>query len=332
MINFASIGSSWICEKFINAAHLTKQLQLTTVYSRNINVAKSFAEKFNAPIFCDDLKNIAINDSVDAVYIASPNALHFEQSLQMLKAGKHVICEKPLASNDKQVELLYKTALENNVILFEAYMSAHLPNFLQIKSNLAKLGKLRKAHISYCQYSSRYQKYLDGENPNTFNPYFSNGSIMDIGYYCIAFTVALFGIPKHIQATAVLLDSGVDGCGAALLDYEDFIVTIDHSKISDSQVKSEIQGEQGSLVINKISLCEQVFLHQDKVTDLSLTQEDNSMFYEALFFVKQIKEGKIDKQVMLRAKQTASVITEIRRQTNVKFPADNCFKITNSAN
>jgi predicted dehydrogenase len=59
--------------------------------------------------------------------------------MQMLKAGKHVICEKPLASNAKQVELLFQTAIDNNVILFEAYMTAHLPNFQQIKDNLATL-------------------------------------------------------------------------------------------------------------------------------------------------------------------------------------------------
>lgn len=323
MINFAVIGSGWISEKFVNAALLSKQLQLTTVYSRNLQAAKTLADKFNVPFYFDNLQNIADSKETDAVYIASPNAMHFEQSLQMLKAGKHVICEKPLASNEKQVEILYQTALENNVILFEAYMSAHLPNFSQIKNNLSKLGKLRKAHVSYCQYSSRYQKYLDGENPNTFNPAFSSGSIMDIGYYCIAFTVAMFGLPEKILADAILLDSGVDGCGSVLLNYGGFSVTIDHSKISNSIVNSEIQGEQGTLVIKQIALCEQVLLYQDKITDLTLKQEDNSMFYEALFFSKQIKQKKMDKDVVLRSKQTASVITEIRRQTKVKFPADN---------
>lgn len=70
------------------------------------------------------------------------------------------------------------------MVLFEAFKTASLPNFLLLKETLAKVGKLRKAFINYCQYSSRYQRYLDGENPNTFNPAFSNGSIMDIGFYC----------------------------------------------------------------------------------------------------------------------------------------------------
>lgn len=323
MINFAVIGTNWITEKFVNATLANNEMKLTAVYSRKLNSAQAFANKFDVQLCFDDLTLLSESEDIDAVYIASPNCYHFEQSLLMLNSAKHVICEKPLSSNIQQVEILYQAALSNKVILFEAYMTAHLPNFAQIQQNLSKLGKLRKAHIHYCQYSSRYQKYLNGENPNTFNPAFSNGSIMDIGYYCIAFCIALFGEPKSIQADAILLTSGVDGCGSVLLNYGDFSVTVDHSKISNSVLDNEIQGEKGNLVFNHIALCEQVNLHTDKgVTNLSLSQYDNSMRYEAAFFVEQIKNGKIDDKAMQRAKITSKVITEIRRLTKVKFPAD----------
>ena len=323
MINFAVIGSNWISEKFVDATSVNKQLKLTAVYSRKIEKARDFAAKFNVNRCYDDLQTLACAPDIQAVYIASPNSLHFEQTLQMLQQGKHVICEKPLASTSKQVEILYQAALDNKVILFEAYMTACLPNFQQVKNNLGKLGRLRKAHLHYCQYSSRYQKYLDGENPNTFNPVFSNGSIMDIGYYCIAFSVALFGKPQNIQASALLLASGVDGCGSALLDYGDFSVTIDHSKISNSVLESEIQGEQGSLIIKQLNTCDEVRLCTPESTDLTLAQHENSMSYEAEFFALQIRQEKMDEQAVLRSKETAAIITEIRALTGVKFPADN---------
>jgi len=322
MINFAVIGTNWITEKFVNGTLTNNELKLTAVYSRTLNTAQTFADKYNVQHCFNDLQALSQSDRIDAVYIASPNSLHFEHALLMLENGKHVICEKPLASNIRQVELLYQAAAANNVILFEAYMTVHLPNFEQIKKNLHKIGRLRKAHIHYCQYSSRYQKYLDGENPNTFNPDFSNGSIMDIGYYCIAFTVALFGKPKHIHADAIVLDSGVDGCGSALLNYGNFSVTIDHSKISNSALQSEIQGEQGNMLIKHIALCEQITLLTESVTDLTQEQHDNSMSYEVSFFAQQIRDGKMDPKVVERAKITSEVITEIRRLTGVEFPAD----------
>jgi predicted dehydrogenase len=118
------------------------------------------------------------------------------------------------------------------------------------------------------------------------------------------------------------LDSGVDGCGSVLLNYGDFSVTIDHSKISHSDLQSEIQGEQGNILIKHIGECEQVTLITDSASDLTQPQHENSMSYEASFFAEQIKAGKMDLQSVERSKITSSVISEIRRLTGVKFPAD----------
>jgi predicted dehydrogenase len=140
---------------------------------------------------------------------------------------------------------------------------------------------------------------------------------MDISYYCIAFTVALFCKPKKIQASAHLLASGVDGCGTAVLDYGQFSVTIDHSKISNSQLNNEIQGENGSLLIEHIALCENVKLTQESQHNISVPQLDYSMVYEARFFAKQINEKQMHEETVQRAKTTSAVITEIRRLTGL---------------
>lgn len=330
MIKFAVIGTNWITEKFIDGTNNPPQskpqvMQLHGVYSRDIDRATCFADQHKAPLVFDNLLDLANSEEIDAVYIASPNSLHYQQSKLMLENGKHVICEKPLSSTYQQAEDLYLTAKANNVIFFEAYMTAHLPNFTVIQDNLARLGTIRKAHIQYCQYSSRYPAYLAGEKPNTFYPTFSNGSIMDIGFYCVALTCALFGQPKTIKAQATLLESGVDGCGSIILDYHDFAVTIDHSKISGSNQASEIQGELGSLLIEHVGQCFNVVYQDNKGQSqqtLSLPQSDNSMCYEALAFVEQINTQQINPLYEQRALQTAKIIQEVRHQTGVIFPAD----------
>ncbi|TNT79303.1 Gfo/Idh/MocA family oxidoreductase, partial [Escherichia coli] len=196
MIRFAVIGTNWITRQFVEAAHESGKYKLTAVYSRSLEQAQHFANDFSVEHLFTSLEAMAESDAIDAVYIASPNALHFSQTQLFLSHKIHVICEKPLASNLAEVDAAIACARENQVVLFEAFKTACLPNFHLLRQALPKVGKLRKVFFNYCQYSSRYQRYLDGENPNTFNPSFSNGSIMDIGFYCLASAVALFGEPK----------------------------------------------------------------------------------------------------------------------------------------
>ncbi|MGL5388644.1 MAG: Gfo/Idh/MocA family protein [Enterobacterales bacterium] len=324
MIRFAVVGTNWITERFIDAAHESGKMRLTAIYSRKLEQAQAFGANYPVEHFFDSLEALAQSDVIDAVYIASPNSLHCQQSLLFLSHKKHVICEKPLASNLREVEQLVACAREHQVVLFEAFKSAHLPNFLALQQALPKIGKLRKAFINYCQYSSRYPRYLAGENPNTFNPRFSNGSIMDIGYYCVASTVALFGAPQSVLASATLLDTGVDAHGSVCLNYGDFDVVISHSKVSNSTIPSEIQGEEGTLVIDKISEAQGVVLTPRGENSQVLTQPQhiNTMLYEAQVFAELVEQQQVEHVGLENSLIVASLLTEIRRQTGVVFPAD----------
>ena len=93
------------------------------------------------------------------VYIASPNCCHCEQSIQMMEAGKHVLCEKPIASNVMEYEKMLEAARRNGVIFFEAMRSAFTPEMEVLEEALPLLGKIRQASFSFCQYSSRYDNY-----------------------------------------------------------------------------------------------------------------------------------------------------------------------------
>lgn len=324
MIKLAVIGTNSITDQFIQAALLTERFELSAVYSRSLEQAQSFAKKYGVNCCFDNLTTFANSTEFEAVYIASPNSFHSPQSIQMLRGGKHVICEKPLASNYTLAQAMYKAAQENNVVLFEAFMTPFLPNFAVLKKSLEDIGTIRKALINYCQYSSRYPKYLNGENPNTFNPQFSNGSIMDIGYYCLGATLELFGKPKSIYATAHILESGVDGSGSVVLGYEEFDAVIMHSKTSDSFLPSEIQGEKACLQIDMISVCNKVnkIDRGGKNTDLSVLQDENRMLYEANAFADQVIINKVDEKAKTRSLLLAKVLTDIRIQTGVIFSAD----------
>jgi len=324
MIRFAVVGTNWITQRFIDAAHESGKLRLAAIYSRSLDQAKAFGEDYPVAHYFDDLDALAASDQVDAVYLASPNALHCAQALLFMRHGKHVICEKPLASNAHEAEQMIACAREHQVVLFEAFKTVWLPNFLHLQSCLSRVGTLHRVYLNYCQFSSRYPRYLAGENPNTFNPAFSNGSIMDIGYYCLASSVALWGEPQRVTASAALLASGVDGHGTVILHYDQFEVIIAHSKVSDSALPSEIQGEGGTLEIEKLAECQAVAFTPRGGQKLDLTQPQhiNTMLYEAEAFARLVDAGQVEHAGLETSRITARLLTEIRRQTGVVFPAD----------
>lgn len=324
MIRFAIVGTNWITRQFVEAAQQTGAMTLTAVYSRTLEQAQAFNKDYGVAHLFISLEQMAASDEIDAVYLASPNALHCEQALLFLRHKKHVICEKPLASNLHEAEQMIACARENGVVLFEAFKTASLPNFLTLRQALPQIGRLRKALFNYCQYSSRYPRYLNGERPNTFEPRWSNGSIMDIGYYSLASALALWGDPLRVQAQATLLESGVDGHGSVIMDYGDFDVTLLHSKVSDSHIPSEIQGEAGSLVIEKLSESQRVVFmpRGGQPQDLTQPQHSNTMRYEAQHFVELVSQRQVEHPGLALSLSTARWLTEIRRQTGVVFPAD----------
>lgn len=326
MVRFGVVGTNWITERFLKAALQAEDFQLTAVYSRTEEKAKEFAGKYGVKRTFTDLQMMAASGEIDAVYIASPNSLHAEQSILFMKNNVHVLCEKPIASNTKELTSMIAAARENNVLLMEALKSSFMPNFLAVKENLHKIGKVRRYFASYCQYSSRYDAYRQGTVLNAFNPDFSNGSLMDIGIYCVYPLVALFGKPEEIKAAGYMLESGVDGEGSMVLKYPDMDAVIMYSKITDSSLPAEIQGEEGNIVIDRISAPEKVELHyrNGEREDLTQDQLNDSMYYEAKEFIRLVQAGKTESDINSHANSmiTMEIIEEARRQIGVIYPAD----------
>ncbi|WP_044895494.1 Gfo/Idh/MocA family protein [Bacillus alveayuensis] len=326
MIRFATIGTNWITEEFLKAAKNIPDFSLTAVYSRTEERAKKFAAKVGAKLTFTSLEEMAKSNEVDAVYIASPNSFHAEQAILFMKHGKHVLCEKPMASNTKEVKAMLKAAKEHNVVLMEAMKTTLLPNFLAIRKHIHKIGKIRRYFASYCQYSSRYDQYKNGIVLNAFNPRFSNGALMDIGIYCLYPMVFLFGKPQSVQANSIRLPSGVDGEGSIILHYGDMDGVVMYSKITNSYIPSEIQGEEGSILMDTIHTPQKVEIRyrNGHIEDITEEQREHPMYYEVKEFIELIQNGKHESEINSHHNSltTIDIIEQARKQTGIIFPAD----------
>lgn len=323
-MRFAVIGSGSIVEKFLSAARLCPGFELYAVCSRTMERAKAFAEQVHAPKAFDSIEDLAACPDVEAVYVASPNYAHFAQSKKMLEAGKHVLCEKPLCSNAREAKELFAVADKHKVVLLEAMKPVFEPSFEVLKNALPRIGTLRKCRLSYCQYSSRYDRFKRGEILNAFNPQLSNAALMDIGVYPLHIAVFLFGKPKSVCASSVYLDNGFEGAGDLLLGYGAFQVAISYSKITDDAMPSEFQGENGSILVEKISVPQEITLKlrgQDEES-LFTVKENQSMRFEAAFFMKAVENSLDLGKYRAASITTAEIMDEARRQTGNLFPAD----------
>ncbi|MGM0844776.1 MAG: Gfo/Idh/MocA family protein [Bacillota bacterium] len=326
MIRFGVVGTNWITDRFLDAARKVEGFELAAVYSRTEERAKEFADKYGVRQTFTELGEMAKSDTIDAVYIASPNILHAKQSIIFMNYGKHVLCEKPAASNIKELKIMINAARENDVLLMEALKTTSIPGFQSIKENLSKIGKVRRFVSVKNQYSSRYDAYRNGTVLNAFKPQLANGSLMDIGIYCIVPIINLFGMPKSIFAQGMLLETGADGEGTILFDYDEMEAVAMYSKITNSTIPSEIQGEDGSIIIDSISDPKKVEIHyrDGSVEDISTSQEENSMCYEIREFVDCIEKGKTEStnQSLQQSLNTMMIMDEARKQIGIKFPSD----------
>ncbi len=326
MIRFGVVGTGWITEAFIKAASLDERFQLAAVYSRTQARALEFAERYAVKHIFTDLEEMAKSETIDAVYIASPNCCHARQAISFMNHQKHVLCEKPIASNVKELLRMIELSKANQVALMEALKTTVLPNFHALRENLSKIGRIRRFFSNKCQYSSRYDDYKAGKTPNAFDPKLSNGSLMDIGVYCIYPVVALFGKPDSLEASAVFLDSGIDGEGSLVLHYPDKEAVIIHSKIADSELPSEIQGEGGNIIIDKISTPQEIEIRYRNGLreDISRKQTEELMFYEVQEFIHLIENHQIESQINSHqlSLTVMEIMDEVRKKIGLVFPAD----------
>ncbi|MDY3004082.1 MAG: Gfo/Idh/MocA family oxidoreductase [Christensenella hongkongensis] len=264
-MKYGTIGTGWITQAFIDSANTMNNFELAGVYSRDILRARKFAAKNNCAVAYDDLERLATRD-IDLVYIASPNSLHYKQCRLFLENGKHVICEKPAVVYPDEARELYHIADKNHVIFLEAIIMLHQPQFHTVKTSLKKIGPILSARLDYSQYSAKYQKYLEGENPNVFNPKFASGCMMNLGVYIIYTALGLFGRPDELFTQAQLLDSGADISFCSIYRYPDKLVTLTSSKAGQSYLGSEIMGTLGTMTFGLVSNFTDITIHYNNGT------------------------------------------------------------------
>ncbi|RYM02925.1 Gfo/Idh/MocA family oxidoreductase [Sporolactobacillus sp. THM7-7] len=326
-MKFGTIGTSWITDSFIEAAKKSGKLFFEGAYSRSEEKAKTFTGKHGGRQWFASIEDLAESSEIDAVYVASPNSLHYEQVKVLLRGGKHVICEKPMFMTVKECDDAFALAEKEDVFLFEAIRNIQTPVFRRLKEELPRAGTIRSGFLHLIQYSSRYDKFLDGKVANVFSPEYAGGALEDLGVYPLYAAVDLFGAPLESVYYPVKLSNGIDGSGTLILQYDGFVCTILCSKIAHSQVPSEIHGEKGTLRINSssdISQLEWMDAHTKKTEVVASHPSDNDKVFEIVRFADVIENHDMEEYRRLKglSRQVLEIMEKVRKEKGILFPSD----------
>ena len=318
---FGIVGSNFITDKMM-AAFSELSIPVGAIFSRTEERGREYAGRYAIPCVYTDYQAF-LSSGIDAVYIATPNYIHTEQTDAALRAGIHVLVEKPAALSAEDFARSLALAKERGVVLMEAMRPIHDPFVKRVQELLPRIGRLRRAVLDFCQYSSRYDSFLSGDIKNAFRPELGNAALMDIGVYCIALSAFFFGAPVSVASRSVFLPNGMEGEGSAILGYDSFNVDVKYSKIADSRYPSYFEGERGTLAFDHPVSPRSVTLalRDGSREEFSLASPENNMVCELADFCRLLQEEP--------AKRTArytectlvalSVMDKIRRQNGIRF-------------
>lgn len=318
-MNLGIVGAGMIVKDFLSFTHELPEIKLEAIAARNIENLKNLQSIYNIKEIFTDLDECLSSPSIDTIYVAVPNNLHYSVAKKALEAGKNVICEKPFTLNYHETVELFQLAESKNLILIEAITNQYLPNYLEIKENLSQIGNIRLVECNFSQLSSRYEAFKKGIIAPVFDKNQGGGVLGDLNIYNIHFVVGLFGAPKNSEYYPNIVRE-VDTSGILILEYDEFKVVCTAAKDTYNNSYANIQGDKGLIkVIGTLNEVPNYIIKNNEVEmKVNKNIHKHRMYSEFKKFIDVIDNKDFD--FMKKQKEHSLVVMEIfdksRKQIN----------------
>jgi xylose dehydrogenase (NAD/NADP) len=215
-LRWGIMGTGNIARQFVAGLKTSRRTRAVAVGSRTSSAAAAFAEQFSVPAAHGSYEALLEDRSVDAIYLSLPNSMHHEWTIRSLRAGKHVLCEKPLADTTAQAQEMFDVAEKRGKLLVEAFMYRSHPQTHSVLESIRSgaIGEVKLIKTSFCYRTTKVDQNI------RFRPELAGGAMMDIGCYCLSFSRLIASEePDRIVAIGKMHSSGVDEAASGSLHF-----------------------------------------------------------------------------------------------------------------
>ena len=268
IINWGIIGIGKIAEKFASDLKNVPNCKIVAAASSDVLRAKEFASRHEIKNYFGNYNEIFKVKELDVVYIATPHTAHHECTLMCLKNNVAVLCEKPFAMNESQVDEMIACSKERQTFLMEALWTRYLPTTLKMLEwiKAGRIGEIKSVHADF----GFIPPFLP--DSRTLNPEVGGGAFLDIGIYPAFLSYLLLGYPSKILATATSGPTDVDETTSFIYQYDDkAMATLSCSFGAETETEAIIYGTKGFIKLHKK-------FHESKMASLHISGEEPEVF------------------------------------------------------
>lgn len=323
-IRWGILGTGSIARQMAEALQVLPDAELTAIGSRFRDKAEAFGQEFDIPLRFGSYEDLVTCSEVDVVYIATPHTSHARDAALALRAGKAVLCEKPLAVNSREAEVLVAVAREEGLFLMEAMWTRFVPAIVKLREWIAvgAIGEIRflTANIGW--------NHPYDPNSRLFSPELAGGALLDIGIYPISLASMLLGLPSDISGVMHPASTEVDAqCAVSLAHPSGALANFVATLRADAPRDAVVVGSEGWIRIHStmtdpetLTLC----TPDGGEETVHLPYLGNGYTHEAIEVMECLRNGRLESDIMPLDESLAIMQTmdTLRESWGLRYAAD----------
>jgi predicted dehydrogenase len=321
-IGWGILGTGHIAGVFA-AALRAEGLRIAAVGSRRENGARAFAERHGIPAAHGSYEALVADPSVEVVYVASPHPFHAEHAELALRAGKHVLVEKPFTMDAAEARRVVDLAAELGLVVLEGMWTRFLPHMVRLREILATglLGEVRSVVATHTQ------RLPADPSHRLQDPALGGGALLDLGVYPVSFAWEVLGEPETVQAHSSPTGTGVDRQTAIVLGYPDGRQALLHTALDTAGPnRAAVIGTDGWIEIDGPFYAPAGFTVHDSsggVVEVFDRRVEHGYRFEALELERLVREGAAS-EIMPPEQSVAimALLDEVRERIGLRYPGE----------